>query len=132
MVWLLDSSVLSALTDQAHEQHRTASTWAAQAGSFAVCPITEGAMIRYHIRRGSAPNTARQLVRAVEALESCEFWPDSLPYSSVALGHVLGHRQVTDAYLAALARSRPGSRLATLDRGLASALPAVAVLLTDA
>jgi predicted nucleic acid-binding protein len=31
---------------------------------------------------------------------------------------VIGHRQVTDAYLAHLARSRTG-RLATFDRGLA-------------
>lgn len=32
---------------------------------------------------------------------------------------VIGHRQVTDAYLVALARHH-GGRLATLDRGLAA------------
>ena len=40
---------------------------------------------------------------------------------------IANHRQVTDAYLAALARAR-GARLATLDRGLAAAHPDVAVL----
>lgn len=37
---------------------------------------------------------------------------------------VVGHRQVTDAYLAQLARAR-SARLATLDRGLCVAHPDV-------
>jgi hypothetical protein len=41
----------------------------------------------------------------------------------------MGHRQVTDAYLAALARRRQG-RLATLDKGLAALHPDVAELLS--
>jgi predicted nucleic acid-binding protein len=40
---------------------------------------------------------------------------------------VIGHRQVTDAYLAALARQR-GGRLATFDAGLAQLHPDVAQL----
>jgi len=43
---------------------------------------------------------------------------------------VLGHRQVTDAYLVALARRRgPQARLATLDDGLAQLYPATATLI---
>jgi hypothetical protein len=42
-----------------------------------------------------------------------------LGYTDVPWRGVLGHRQVTDAYLAALAR-RNGGRLATFDRGLAA------------
>lgn len=47
-----------------------------------------------------------------------EFWPDDPPYSDVPLTGVIGHRQVTDAYLAHLARQR-GGRIATFDQGLA-------------
>lgn len=47
------------------------------------------------------------------------FWPDSLPYSAISWRGVLGQRQVTDAYLAALAQHH-GGRLATFDKGLAA------------
>ena len=47
------------------------------------------------------------------------FWPDSLPYSAISWRGVLGRRQVTDAYLAALARHH-GGRIATFDKGLAA------------
>lgn len=45
------------------------------------------------------------------------FWPCDLPHLSVDWRGVVGHRQVTDAYLAALARHH-GGKLASLDRGL--------------
>jgi len=47
------------------------------------------------------------------------FWADNFDYSAVSWHGLLGHRQVTDAYLAALARHHQG-RLATLNRGLAA------------
>ncbi|MGH4013406.1 MAG: hypothetical protein ACRDSL_05625 [Pseudonocardiaceae bacterium] len=56
-----------------------------------------------------------------------EFWLDSIPFTEVRLTGVIGHRQVTDAYLAQLARSRTG-RLATFDQGLAELYPDVAHL----
>jgi predicted nucleic acid-binding protein len=46
------------------------------------------------------------------------FWPDSIGYEAVRLDGIIGHRQVTDAYLAELARVN-GGRLATFDRALA-------------
>jgi predicted nucleic acid-binding protein len=52
-------------------------------------------------------------------LPSHEFWPDSLSYHMVQMARVIGHRQVTDAYLAQLARDH-GGRLATFDEGLAA------------
>ena len=59
-----------------------------------------------------------------------EFWPNAAPYAQVDLSAVLGHRQVTDAYLVALARRRgPQARLATLDDGLAQLYPATATLI---
>lgn len=47
-----------------------------------------------------------------------EFWADSISYRDVRLGGVIGHRQVTDAYLVQLARAHP-TKLVTFDRGLA-------------
>jgi len=48
--------------------------------------------------------------------------------SSINWRGVLGHRQVTDAYLAGLARKQKG-RLATLDEGLAALHEDVAELI---
>jgi len=45
------------------------------------------------------------------------FWPDGLSYADIGWRGVLGHRQVTDAYLAALARHH-GGKLVSFDRGL--------------
>jgi predicted nucleic acid-binding protein len=44
---------------------------------------------------------------------------------------VIGHRQVTDAYLGALTRCH-GGQLATFDRGLSALHPDVALLLIAA
>jgi len=53
------------------------------------------------------------------------FWPDELAPCDVGLGIfalVMGHRQITDAYLLSLAIAR-GSRLATLDAKMKNLLP---------
>ena len=47
------------------------------------------------------------------------FWPDNISYEEVQPAGVVGHWQVTGAYLAQLARHNEG-RLATFDRGLAA------------
>ncbi len=62
------------------------------------------------------------------AHERHRFWPDSLAYSEISWKGIFGHRQVTDAYLAALARHHAG-RLATFDQGLAALHPDVAELI---
>lgn len=116
---LLDSNVLVALLVADHVHHDAAEDWlAASAGQFATCPITEGALVRLMVREGRAAAEAQSLVRALHGIERHEFWPEALSYPEVRLAGVIGHRQVTDAYLAELARAR-GGRLATFDRGLA-------------
>jgi predicted nucleic acid-binding protein len=65
------------------------------------------------------------------ALPQHEFWGDDIGYDRVVLRGVVGHRQVTDAYLAGLARHR-GGRLATFDQGLAALHPDVALLVPTA
>jgi predicted nucleic acid-binding protein len=51
-------------------------------------------------------------------------------YTEVPCEGIIGHRQVTDAYLAQLARAR-GARIATFDRGMAKLHRDVAELIPD-
>lgn len=71
---------------------------------------------------------AVQVLHDLMAHPRHRFWPDSLAYGEVLLRGVLGHPQVTDAYLAALARHH-GAKLTTMDKGLAALHGDVAVML---
>lgn len=115
---LLDGNVLVALVVEDHVHHAAATTWFEKEPVFATCPITQGTLLRILIGGGMSSADAAEVLGGVTSHRAHEFWPDDLDYGDVDLGRVIGHRQVTDAYLAQLARSRSG-RLATLDRGLA-------------
>jgi toxin-antitoxin system PIN domain toxin len=116
---LLDANVLIALVAADHVHHDAAESWfTATEGTFATCPMTQGSLIRLLVRHGQTAGTAVTMLAALTAHPSHEFWPDNVSFEAVPLQGVIGHRQVTDAYLANLARSRKG-RLATFDQGLA-------------
>lgn len=119
--YLLDANVLIALTVAEHEHHARVSSWAAGISRFAICPVVEGALIRFLVRVGESASVATGLLGAIRSMPGCDFWPDSLSYVDADLSHVRGHRQVTDAYLVSLAADRAGSVLATLDEGLVQA-----------
>lgn len=125
--YLLDANVLIALTVVEHEHHDRASRWAAHIERFALCPVVEGALVRFLVRIGESATAAIEVLRSVHALPGCAFWPDSLTYVDAGVAHVRGHRHVTDAYLASLADTN-GGLLATLDEALAEELPATAFL----
>lgn len=132
MRWLLDSSVIVPLTTSEHLWHARAEKWFAGLGpgTFATCPITELAVLRVGLQVYPRLGLAGGLT-ALEKLRADprhEFWPDDLELTAVRWTGVIGHRQVTDAYLASLARAH-GGRLATLDAGLAALHPDVADLL---
>ncbi|WP_239307986.1 MULTISPECIES: TA system VapC family ribonuclease toxin [unclassified Frankia] len=119
MTTLLDANVLIALVVADHVHHDTAEAWlASAAGHFATCPITEGSLVRLLIREGQSAQTATAVVSALTSDPRHEFWPDEVSYRAVSMRGVIGHRQVTDAYLAQLARIHDG-RLASFDQGLA-------------
>lgn len=126
---LLDANVLIALTIAEHEHHALASEWLATVDRFALCPIVEGALVRFLVRMGESAQTAAAVLAAVRRSDRSSFWPDTLSYAEVDLTGVRGHRQVTDTYLAALARHHQ-SQLATLDRALAARFPDVCLLIT--
>lgn len=125
---LLDANALIALLVADHERDERAASWAADVESFATCPIVEGALLRFLFRVGESRATARALLVALHDSPRHEFWEDSLAFVHVPLDHVVGHRQVADAYLAALAASR-GATLATFDQALATALPGSVLLI---
>lgn len=118
-VHLLDGNLLYALIDQAHVHHAAARQWfVAMPGGFATCPITQGTLLRLAMRLGGHDvEQGLALLDAVTRHPRHHFWPDALPYAQVQWRGVMGHRQVTDAYLASLARQHRG-KLASFDRGL--------------
>jgi toxin-antitoxin system PIN domain toxin len=118
-VHLLDGNVLYALIDQSHVHHAAARQWfLANPSGFATCPITQGTLVRLAMHVGN--QTVQQAINLLSTVTSHtkhHFWVDSVQFSQVRWNGVMGHRQVTDAYLAGLARKHRG-KLATFDKGL--------------
>ena len=120
MTVLLDANVLIALLVDDHVHHVAAENWfSALSGGFATCPITQGSLMRLLIREGQSAAAAREVLDGTAADPRHEFWPDEIPYTDVPTQGIIGHRQLTDAYLAQLARAR-SSRLATFDHAMAN------------
>jgi uncharacterized protein len=116
---LLDANVLVALLVDDHVHHTAAENcFASMNGNFATCPITQGSLMRLLIREGQPAAAARAVLSQTTASPRHEFWPDDVPYTDVPVTGIVGHRQLTDAYLAQLARAR-GARLVTFDQAMA-------------
>ena len=129
---LLDANVLIALSFTDHFHHELATDWLeTHKARFATCPITQAALVRFTLR--NTPNgaeTARQLLGEITSMNGHEFWPDDLPCAALPWRQIMGHRQVTDAYLVSLAKHH-GGRLATLDESLASVFPDAVLVSRD-
>lgn len=126
-VHLLDVNVLIALFDPGHIHHGAAHEWFGLVGSaaWATCPLTENGFVRilsnpgYAGRRTTATDAVERL-RIFTATEQHTFWPDNVSLLDDSRLHapaLHGHREITDAYLLALAVDRGGS-LATFDTGI--------------
>lgn len=126
-VFLLDSNALVALALAGHVHHDAVRRWMGPRRPFATCPITQGALVRLVLQKGGSTAEALKALEGIVTHRRHQFWADDIGYTSVSLKGVVGHRQVTDAYLASLARHR-GGRLATLDEGLAASHADVAEL----
>jgi uncharacterized protein len=127
----LDANVLIALLVEDHVLHGAAENWfVGMSGNFATCPITQGNLIRLLIREGQPATAAREILNGTTADPRHEFWPDDVSYADVPAQGIIGHRQVTDAYLVQLARAH-GSRLATFDQAIAKLHHDVAELVPD-
>ena len=120
-VYLLDSNVLIALATPEHTLNARAADWFRKGHRFATCPITQGALVRFHLRAGvdATAQSARLLLESLSALPRHDFWPDDVSYLDVPVTGIVGYRQVTDAYLVRLALKHGGA-LATMDQALAA------------
>jgi uncharacterized protein len=128
---LLDANVLIALVVDDHVHHVAAENWFADTSeNFATCPVTQGSLMRLLIRQGQSAAAAQAVLSGTTANSRHEFWPDDVRYADVPVKGIVGHRQVTDAYIAQLARAR-GSRLATFDQALAKLHDDIADLIPD-
>lgn len=131
---LPDVNVLVALFDEDHIFNDQAHAWleTKSKDGIATCPLTENGLIRIL----SHPNYSAklrhppaQILRRLDLFCSQHdhaFWPDELSLRQTNLFQIdrlLGPRQVTDAYLLALA-VRHNGRLVTFDTGI----PSTAVL----
>lgn len=131
MISLLDVNMLIALAWPSHIHHRKAVKWFAKhnAQGWATCALTQCALVRI----SSNPKIIPEAVSVKEALALLEevirhpshhFWKDSVSLldPKMPTDLLLGHRQVTDAYLLGLAIQYK-ARLVTLDSGLSGLLP---------
>jgi toxin-antitoxin system PIN domain toxin len=124
---LLDVNVLIALLDADHIHHHRAREWleANIASGWASCPITQNGCIRILSQPNypnalKPPEVAARLREATEAVFH-QFWaegPSLLAPGLVSWEYIVGSRQVTDAYLLALAVHHEG-RLVTFDHAIA-------------
>lgn len=121
---LLDVNVLIALLDAGHIHHALAMSWLEREvrQGWASCPITQNGCVRIMSQPGypGALPAAQVAERLTEAAASPDhqFWPANVSLLGDGVfdwSRVLGHRQVTDAYLLSLAVHH-GGRLVTLDR----------------
>lgn len=125
---LLDTNVLIALAWPQHVHHAKAHEWFNGAGrtGWATCPVTQTAFVRISsnskiIADAVAPRDALHVLQQIVAIPGHHFWPDDVAPVEAKIfagAAVVGHRQVTDAYLVALAQHHKG-KLATFDRGVA-------------
>ncbi len=123
---LLDVNVLIALFDVAHVHHRIARDWLQVHidDGWASCPITQNGCIRI-MAQANYPGAQAPGLIASRLADACqtqwhEFWPDNISLLEKGLldwGQILSSRQLTDAYLLALAVQHNG-RLVTLDRSI--------------
>lgn len=126
MIALLDGSVLAALTITEHEHHDRAGRWFAGLEGFAVCPITETALLRFFLRLGESPQTALAVLEGIREHPRCQFWAAELSSTELSADTIGSADQLTDSYLAALAESK-GGQLATLEEETSQRLGAILI-----
>ena len=130
--FLLDVNVLIAMAWPVHQGHARVHQWLARhAGEgWATCPFTECAFVRILSNPAFSPNAltpagALELLRANLGHPAHRFWEEDLSLVEAVepfAERLVGHRQVSDAYLLGLA-IRKKRMLATMDRGVLALLP---------
>lgn len=127
---LLDLNLLIALAWPSHIHHHIAQAWFSKNASsgWATCPMTQCGFVRISsnkkiIPEAVTPKEALALLKEVLKHKAHTFWEDDIGIldDHIPSQLLIGHRQITDAYLLGLA-IRQGGRLVTLDGGLSALL----------
>ena len=130
-MFLLDVNALVALCWSSHEHHASALSWFkvhAKQG-WATCAFTQAAFVRV-ILQPACSGEPLQANRVIELLAGTtghaqhrylQIDFDMRRVQQACTGGLLGHRQITDAWLLTTA-IRHDARLVTFDRGIASLL----------
>jgi len=129
--FLLDVNVLIALLWPPHEAHARAQRWFAKnAGQgWATCAMSQAGFVRIvsnpaFSQRVVSPRDALEVLQGSVQHRAHRFWTEEIGVTEAVArfgGRLIGHQQVTDAYLLGLAIHKKG-RLATLDASLAGLL----------
>jgi toxin-antitoxin system PIN domain toxin len=130
--YLLDTSVLLALGLDDHLQNSAAEQWLTRdVGRFATCPLTQLGFLRItkQLRRDISIHQIGAVLESICGDARHFFVAPDMDVRSADWRLILGHQQITDAYLAGLARQH-GLKLATFDQGLAVTQSDVAVLVS--
>ncbi|MCK4515783.1 MAG: PIN domain-containing protein, partial [Spirochaetaceae bacterium] len=125
-----DVNLIIALAWPNHIHHAAAKQWfsAGRTGRFATCPITESGFIRLSMNpqvvgEAASFEQATHLLTQYRKLPDHAFWPLNMDFvTATSAFRLSGHRQVTDAYLLAVAAEN-GGRLATFDTGIVELIP---------
>ena len=125
---LLDVNVLLAIAWPNHQFHRSAIAALSSQNRWATCALTQLGFIRLSsnpavVGTAKSPQEVTDLLARLIA-DSLHIYLDSLPAPASeewrgAFAELLGHRQVTDAYLVRLAAAN-NAVLVTFDKRLAS------------
>lgn len=126
---LLDVNVLTALVMGEHVHHRAASDWYLdnKRRGFLLCNMTQLGVIRMTMnpaihKKILSAGQAAELLSSLERENAFGFVERMPPLShKTVIGEISkarGHRQITDAYLIAVAKIN-GAKLATFDKKLA-------------
>lgn len=126
---LLDVNVLLALLDSDHVEHRRARDWLQRevGHGWASCAITQNGFVRIISQpRYPSPITpahAVELLGQATATKHHQYWPCDVSIvdaQTIDRSRLHGHKQVTDAYLLALA-TRMDGRFVTFDKSVSLA-----------
>ena len=123
-IHLLDVNVMIALTEREHSNHRRAAQWFGTPGlQFALCAFSEARFLRMAINPRVGGHTLDEAGAVLETFErhpGYRFWPVNSGWADLAAAvrdRILGHQQITDAYLLGLAIKRNGV-LVSMDKGI--------------
>jgi len=130
--FLLDVNVLIATAWPTHPAHQKVQQWIGRHAKqgWATCPFTQTAFVRILSNPAFSPNAltpvdALALLRANLRHPAHRFWEDDVSFIETVgpfSERLVGHQQISDAYLLGLAIHR-GGRLATVDQGILTLLP---------